>query len=231
MMFSYLAAPGFQLFSVAALVLIGLLGVELVGMLFGHSISGLLDTLLPLHGPELGGDLDHGTGLEMHGPDAHSEGVFGTVYDWINAGRVPLLILIMAALGSFAVIGLALQIVATHLLTTLPTPLAAVIAFAAAIPCTRWVSRGVSQIVPRDESYAISQADLVGRTGIVTLGPVEADSAGRAKIQDRFGNWHFPRVRAAKPGLVIQQGVTILVVDRVQNELSVVPAEGRLAGS
>jgi hypothetical protein len=59
------------------------------------------------------------------------------------------------------------------------------------------------------------------------LGPVEAESAGRAKVEDKFGNAHFPRIRAARAGLVIAQGAKVLVVDRVGSELTVVPAELR----
>ena len=90
-------------------------------------------------------------------------------------------------------------------------------------PVSRWIAR----FLPRDESYVIEQADLIGRTGTVTLGSVEADSAGRAKVEDRYGNAHFPRVRAAREGLVIEQGARILVVDRIGSELTVVPAELR----
>jgi len=244
-MFSYLAAPGFQPFSIAGLVLIGLLGVEVVSLMFGHSLAGLIDTLLPIEAPDLDldagieagvdvgvdvgvgvdADIDSGTGLDIHS----GGGVFGTVFDWLNAGRVPVLVLLMAAIGSFAVFGLAIQIVAMHVVGPLPTPIAAGLAIAAAIPSTRWTSQVVARIVPRDETYAVGNADLVGRTGVVTLGPVEAKSAGRAKVQDKYGNWHFPRVRPARADLVIPQGATILVVDQADNELTVVPAEGRLA--
>lgn len=34
---------------------------------------------------------------------------------------------------------------------------------------------------------------------------------------DVHGNVHFPRVRAAREGVVIQQGETVLVVDRAQS--------------
>ena len=229
-MFDYLTATGFQPFSVAGLVLIGLCGVEALSLLFGHSVSGMVDSIFHLDHPEVDADAHadvHPGGLDgLHG-DAHPGNFFGTFYDWLNAGRVPLLILLMAALGAFAVTGLVLQIVAMHVAAPLPTVVAVLLAFLAVIPTTRFVSRLLASVLPRDESYAIEEVDLIGRTGTVTLGPVEVASAGRAKVQDRHGNWHFPRVRSARPDLVIQQGVTILVVDRVENELTVVPAETR----
>ena len=71
--------------------------------------------------------------------------------------------------------------------------------------------------------------DLIGRVGIVTLGPVTEGSAARAKIQDKYGNWHFPRIRPGAPELSIPQGASVLIVDRVGDEYAVIAAEGRLA--
>jgi len=233
-MFAFLTASGFQPFTIAGLVLLGLCAVEALGMMVGHSVSGMVDSLFHLDHPDVDADVHadihvpHGSVLDLHtGADAPQGNLFGTFYDWLNTGRVPLLILLMAGLGAFSVSGLVLQIVASHVAAPLPTLVAALIAFLAVIPTTRAVSRAIARLLPRDESYAIDETDLIGRTGIVTLGPVEAASPGRAKVQDAFGNWHFPRVRSARPDLVIQQGVTILVVDRVENALSVVPASER----
>ena len=235
-MFAFLTAPGFQPFTLAGLVLLGLCAVEALGMMVGHSVSGMVDSLFHIDHPDVDADahvdihahIPHGSVLDLHsGAEPVQGNLFGTFYDWLNAGRVPLLILLMAGLGAFSVSGLVLQIVASHVAEPLPTLVAALLAFLAVIPTTRAVSRAIARLLPRDESYAIDETDLIGRTGIVTLGPVEAASPGRAKVQDAFGNWHFPRVRSARPDLVIQQGVTILVVDRVENALSVVPASER----
>ena len=233
-MFAYLAAPGFQPFTIAALVLLGLCAIEGVSMLIGHTVSGMVDSLFhidhaDIHAPhfDLGVHPDHPGAVAHESSDSSHGNFLGTFYDWLNAGRVPLLILLMAGLGAFAVSGLVLQTVAMHVAAPLPTLIAALLAFLGVIPTTRSVSRMIARFLPRDESYAIEEADLIGLTGIVTLGPVEAESAGRAKIEDRFGNAHFPRIRAARPDLKIQQGTKILVVDRIGSELTVVPAELR----
>jgi len=237
-MFDYLTATGFQPFSIAGLVLVGLCVLEALSLLIGHSVSGLVDSMFDLDHPDIHlpdahvhVHLPHGSALDVHGDaNAPQSNPFGTFYDWLNAGRVPLLILLMAGLGAFSVVGLAIQIVAMHVAAPLPTVVAALLAFLAVIPTTRFVSRAISTFLPRDESYAIDQVDLVGRTGVVTLGPVEAESAGRAKVMDAHGNAHFPRVRSARADLVIEQGVAVLVVDRVGSELTVVPADERLLG-
>lgn len=231
-MFSFLTEAGFQPFVIAGLVLVGLCLIEVASLVFGHSLSGAVDHLLGLDhaDADLHAHVPHGSVVDLHAeiPDGN---LFGSFYDWLNAGRVPLLILLMAGLGAFSVAGLAIQIVAMHLAAPLPTLVAALLAFLAVIPTTRSVSRVLARFLPRDESYAVDEEALIGRTGVVTLGPVEAESAGRAKVMDAHGNAHFPRVLAARAGLSIAQGTSVLVVDRVAGTLTVVPAQERLLGS
>jgi membrane protein implicated in regulation of membrane protease activity len=237
-MFDFLTLPGFQPFVTAGLVLMGLAVIEAVSLLLGHSMSGMVDHALDLDHPEIHAPDVHvphavatGSMLDLHADgDAPHGNLLGSFYDWLNAGRVPLLILLMAALGAFSVVGLALQIVAMNVAAPLPTLVAGLLAFLAVIPTTRSVSRVLARFLPRDETYAVDEAALVGRTGVVTLGPVEFDSAGRAKIADAHGNVHFPRVKAAREGQAIAQGASVLVVDRVAGTLTVVPAEERLLG-
>lgn len=234
-MFSFLTEVGFQPFVIAGLVLVGLCAIETVSLVFGHSLSGAVDHLLGLDtaDADLHSPVPHGSVLDVHADtptDAPAGNLFGSAYDWLNAGRVPLLVLLMAALGVFSVAGLAIQIVAMHVAAPLPTVVAALLAFLGVIPTTRGVSRMLARFLPRDETYAVEEEALIGRTGIVTLGPVEADSAGRAKVMDAHGNAHFPRVVAARDGLSIAQGTEVLVVDRVGGTLTVVPSAARLLG-
>src|SRR3569833_2955540 len=182
-MCDYLAAPGFQPFTIAALVLLGLCAIEGVSLVFGHSISGTIDHLLHIDHADADAQPEHLGSIEVHAGDQPHGNLFGTFYDWLNAGRVPLLILLMAGLGAFAVSGLVLQTVAMHAMPApLPGLLAALSAFLAVIPTTRSVSRVIARFLPRGESYALDESDLIGLPGIVTLGPVEAESAGRAKV-------------------------------------------------
>jgi hypothetical protein len=78
---------------------------------------------------------------------------------------------------------------------------------------------------------AINDEDLIGRVGIVTLGPVVEGASARAKVQDKYGNWHFPRVAPGAAGLSIPEGASILIVDKVGGAYTVIAAEGRLASS
>src|ERR1044072_1788514 len=116
-MFSFLMEVGFQPFVIAGLVLVGLCLIEAVSLLLGHSLSGTVDHLLGLDHGDVHVDVHahdaHGSVLDVH-PEMPHGNLFGSFYDWLNDGRVPLLILLMAALGAFSVVGLAIQIVAMH---------------------------------------------------------------------------------------------------------------------
>src|SRR5689334_5174930 len=98
-MFDYLAAPGFQPFTIAALVLVGLCAIEGVSMLIGHTLSGMIDQVLHIDHADLHIDhIGHPGALDHSGSDSQSDqphgnfphGLLGTFYDWLNAGRVPL---------------------------------------------------------------------------------------------------------------------------------------------
>jgi membrane protein implicated in regulation of membrane protease activity len=204
-----LLAPEAKPFAIAALILIGLIGVELIATLVGASLS---------HWVDHSAGLDHGDG------HADDHGQFGGALDWLNTGRVPLLVLIMLALGAFAFVGFVLAAIARAVWLPLPWPIASLVAAAAAVPLVRSGSRAVARIVPRDESYAVDDTDLVGRTAEVTVGPLDEGLPGRVKLRDVHGNWHFLRARAAKGHAPMPVGSIVLLVDRDGTAFLAIPA-------
>jgi len=195
-----LLTPAFQPFTIAAGLLVGLLILEILSLLIGASILGSLDNF----------DL------------------FDLLFGWLNLGKVPFLALLMVFLGSFAVTGFILQSVSISFFYPLPVWVASLISLAVTIPLTRKGSRLVERLIPHDETYATEPEYFIGRTGIVSLGPVQTDSVARIKIRDEWGNWHFPRACPAISGEVIEQGAVILVVDVKKTELMVTRANDHL---
>lgn len=228
----FFIGPATRPFAIAGLILIGLLVVEIASLMMGASLSSKIDALFDLDGPDVDGpDGAHGhfAGGGLDAPGAEP-GMFGTIWDWLNAGRVPVLVLLMAYLGLFAGIGYVLQ-AAVHLSTFfLPSSVATVIAAVAAIPATRWISRIVGFLVPRDESYAVSRDDLIGLTGQVTLGPVTHAEIGRVTLKDGHGNKHFPWVRSATADAAFPIGAVVLLTERQGNEYLVIAADPKLVG-
>ena len=212
---SALTAPGFYPFTIAALILVGLVLFEITAALVGLSFT-----------TQIGPGHSHGA------PEGHGEhGGLDAWMSWLNRGGVPLLILIMIALASFAIAGFIIQGVAKSIAAPLPTVLASACAIAATVPVTRTLSRWAGRILPKDESAAISQAEFVGLTGIVALGPLDQGKPGRVRVKDRFGNIHVLRASAA-PGHTIPQGASVLLVDGTNGHFTAIPAPQDLgAGS
>jgi hypothetical protein len=189
-----LLAPDVRPFAVAAAIMLALGGIELLAMLVGFSIGELF-------GKEVAVDVDSGDGL-------------GGLFLWINAGRLPLLILFILALGAFSIAGFFLQGVAHGVGISVPAWIAALAAAAGSIPMIRVTSRGIGRIIPRDETYAVDAADFIGHVAEVSIGPLDQGLPGRVRLKDVFGNWHSLVARASPESTPLPVGASVLLVDR-----------------
>jgi hypothetical protein len=238
-LFGFLFAPINAPFAIALGILGGLLVIEIVTLVAGIPLSAKIDAILhlDLHGPDLHGPDVHGP--DVHGPHAHGgghagldvahePGMFGTAWDWLNAGRVPLLILIMIMLGSFGALGYMIEGVSHSFVGWLPTFMAAIPAFIVTIPVTRRVSLLVSKVVPRDETYVVEAGSLVGQTGVIVTGPLAENTIARVKVKDAHGNQHFPWVRTKDPNLKLDNGDHVLLVEHIGSEYLAIAADPKL---
>ena len=189
-----LLAPDVRPFAVTAAIILALAGIELLTTMIGFSLSQLLGHEIDLQ-------------VESHN-------ALAGLLLWINAGRVPLLILIFLALGVFSIEGFFLQAIAHHAGTPLRVWIASLAAIAGTIPVVRITSRGISRIIPRDETYAVNEADFVGQVAVVSVGPLDQGLPGRVRLKDVFGNWHTVSARASFDSKSLPVGANVLLVDR-----------------
>lgn len=208
--FLFLDQNGPFLVAIAVTLMIAVL--ELLGLVLGFGLSDLIDDLLPDLGADA--DLDLDAEVDAEAMDVTHTNVFGLALGWLNVGRVPFLVLLLSFLTSFAVIGLVAQSLAGAVIGLVPALVAGPAAAVAALPVTRVASRLLARVVPREETYAVSEGLFVGEVATVTLGPVESANPGKAKVTDAHGNIHFLRVRAAKPGERFEPGSEVLLVRR-----------------
>jgi membrane protein implicated in regulation of membrane protease activity len=189
-----LLAPDVRPFAISAAIMVTLGGIELLTMIVGFSISELIGKDFAL--------------------ETESHSAIGGLFLWINAGRLPLLILMILALGVFAISGFLLQAIAHSVGTAVPVTLAALAALAVSLPAIRVTSRGIARIIPRDETYAVDEADFVGHVGEVSIGPLDQGLPGKVRLKDVFGNWHSVAARASPDSTPLAVGASVLLVDR-----------------
>jgi len=189
-----LLAPDVRPFAIAAAIMLVLGGIEFLTTIIGFSISDLF-----------GHDAAADSGGH-HGMDG--------LFLWINAGRLPLLILIILALGVFAVAGFLIQGIAHTIGASVPVAIASLAAVAGSIPVIRSTSRGLARIIPRDETYAVSETDFVGQVAQVSIGPLDQGLPGKVRLKDVFGNWHTLNARASADSTPLAVGASVLLVDR-----------------
>lgn len=202
--------PGTAPFWIALLTVVGLGVVEIVSLLLGISVSGLLED---------------GLDIDVSG-EGHA-GLLGGWISWLNAGGVPIFVLAIVLLSAFAAAGIAIQAIVSQFSQPLPLYAACTGALAVAIPATRWASRGLTRIVPRDETSAQEQADFIGLTGIVTLGPLDQGQPGAVRVKDRYDNIHNLRAQA-EAGYVIETGRLVLIVEGRDGVFQAIPAPAAL---
>ncbi|PZN93839.1 MAG: hypothetical protein DCF31_11490 [Alphaproteobacteria bacterium] len=127
--------------------------------------------------------------------DLDDPGVLAAGLDWLNTGRLPLLMVLVAFLTLFGLGGLILQ--QAVLATTgalLPWYAAVPAAIAIAAPATRIATRGLARVLPHDETTAVAIDTLLGRRARIVIGTARQGHPARARVEDKFGHAHFVMV-------------------------------------
>ncbi len=153
-----------------------------------------------------------GIGLDADADlDGGNAGGLGHALDWLNAGQLPILVLAIVALASFAIAGVLIQSAAQTAVGLLPWPVASVAALATAVPATRWLSRPLARVLPLDETTAVAIDSLLGRRARIVLGTARSGSPARAQVEDRHGRRHFVMVEPAGDGVLTADDLLLLV--------------------
>ncbi|GIT93069.1 hypothetical protein JANAI62_35270 [Jannaschia pagri] len=213
----------FAPFSVALVILFGLLALELVALVFGGSLVTDMD------GPEIGLDIPDLELPEIEALDAGALDVASLEVPDVEAtapvplgltglGRVPFLIWFVAALMGFGATGLLVQT-----LGPLPLVLAVPLAGAAGLGTARGLSGVFVRLLPQVETSVQSVRQLARRRGVVTQGTARRGRPTEIRVTDRFGNTHYIRAEPFRDEDHIKRGQTVLTIwDRRAGELRVV---------
>ncbi len=204
-------APQNWPFVVALGVMLGLAGLEMLVLLLGGSLVGFVDDLLP---DSLDGDVDVAAEADVGAPDS-SSGVLDQVLGWFAVGQVPFLVVVIALLTSFGLLGLALQGFLTKLTGyALPASVAAIPAFVGASFSTRWLALSIARLIPNAETSAVSRDSFIGRVATITLGSARSGEPTQAKLTDTHGQAHYVMVEPDHASDVLAEGEHVLLVSR-----------------
>lgn len=189
-----LSAPETLPFGVGFALIVGIALLEGLGMLLSMSPSDWLNDLLP--------DIDGDAGLDR-------------VLGWLHIGKVPALVLLLLFLGGYTLFGYSLQMLAHGLLGGyLPALPAVLLAVPAGLATVRALGTLIAHIVPRDETSAVSEQSLLGRTGVVIGGVARKGLAAQARVRDAHGRSHYLMVEPDLDGDVFAEGTQVLIVSK-----------------
>jgi hypothetical protein len=196
-MIDFLLTPDLIPFTIA-LAAFGVFAViETVGLLLGLGISEFVDNLFP--------DAE----LDVDTPDGC------LALGWLHVGAVPVLILVMLFLSSFALVGMGTQAVALESLgRTLPWWMAAVPALAGSIFAVRVFGGLARRFVIKDETTAVSSESFLGSSAQIVLGATERGKPTQAKLTDPHGQTHYILVEPLREGVRYGAGETVVLVQR-----------------
>jgi hypothetical protein len=79
----------------------------------------------------------------------------------------------------------------------------------------RGAGGAIARILPRDETTAISQDALVGRSAVIVLGQARRGSPAQARATDRHGQVHYFMVEPSDDAETLVAGEALFVVSRV----------------
>ncbi|WP_428643172.1 YqiJ family protein [Roseibium sp.] len=220
-------------FAVSLGLMIAIAVAEGVGSLMGLGLSSMIDSLLPevdlpdvdvpdVEVPDFDGDVSGGAlhhDIEFAGASADAgtsatgQGVFSQILGWLCIGRVPVLIILVIFLTGFGLAGYVLQsLVQTISGWLLPGIVASAGAFAAALPFTRVSALGLSKVMPRDESDAVSRRTFVGKPARIVQGNAKKGLPAQARLRDQAGQSHYLLVEPDVDDEVLEQGTDVIIV-------------------
>lgn len=186
-------APQSWPFTVALMLLVAIGVIEGLALLVGVSLSGWLDHFAP--------------GVES-GPDSW--------LGWLHLGKVPMLVLLVVLLSAFALIGYTLNGLSHGLVGGYPPPaLSSALAFFGALPVVRGVGGIIARLVPRDETFAVPLASLVGRVAVVVNGTARIHYPAQARVANEHGRTLYVHVEPDAEGIQFCAGDSVLLVKQL----------------
>lgn len=185
------------LFALAFIISLGVL--EILSLLIGASAFSHLDTSIETH-------------LDLDGGDNPLVQALG----WLHIGRLPLLVMLVSLLGSFALIGISGQYLMISLLQRpLSAGLMALISFGLSLPTLHFIGKWLAPYLPKDESFAVSEDSFVGSMAQVTQSAEQPGMSAECKLVDNYGQSHYLLIEPENPDVIFIRGERVLIIAKI----------------
>lgn len=184
------ATPEYFLFSLALVIVAGLLVIEIL-LLVTIGGSAALDAAAP--------DV-------AFLPDAINRGL-----SVLGFGKVPAILVLIILLTAFGLGGFAIQAMAVKVFTTALPPIVSVpIALIFAIEASRRLVAILAKYIPSEETSAVGRETLIGRVATIVYGDATPERPASATVSDAYGSVH--RIQVKSDTGTIHQGSPALII-------------------
>ena len=184
-------------------------------------ISGLLDGMIPdievpdvdvevpdvdIEVPDVDVDADVSTGEGAHVP------ALSKLFVWAKS-KVPMLVYFIIFLAAFSTTGLITQFyIKKGFGHYLPSFIIGPIAFFLAIFFARYVSKGLSKVIFKDETTAVSSESFIGHLATITTGTAKRGLQAEARLKDKHNQNHYVYVEPDEDGAEFKAGEEVLLI-------------------
>lgn len=202
-MIEFLTASANFPFFISLCLMIAIAVIEALGLVLGMGISSIFDNLLP--------DIQ----VDINAPEVPAASPVTALFDWFLVGKVPILILFVIFLSSFGMAGFFIQSLWMNITgVLLPTYIASVPALMVSFPIVRYLGKGVSKIMPTEETSALSEDSFIGKVATITIGKARKNNPAEARFDDEYGQTHYVMVAPDIDGEEFEAGDKVLIIEQ-----------------
>ena len=208
-MFTFLLADMNLLYTLAISIVLLFLFLELLGLIVGISLLELLDNISPI---------DANSSLPI------TDGGVSNLLDWLCLTKLPMLIWLIIALTHFAIIGYSINYAVLtslewqpQLIFILPTTVFFTLIM------THFVGSALAQIIPNNETTAVSTSTFIGKAAKITIGTASSGNPAEALLLDDFNQKHYIMVEPEFEKEYLPQGTEVVIVEKLNGTWLAIP--------
>jgi hypothetical protein len=183
-------------------LLFGFFILEIVALVIGLDVFSFIDDAIP--------DLDFNIDADIP--------IHISMVHWFNFGKVPFLILLIIFLTVFGMVGYTAQYFALKYTgSVFPTWIIVIFDLVISFLGVRYVGMALKNIIPTEETSAVSSESFIGKIATITIGTAKKDYPAQAKLQDEHGRTHYIMAAPINESDEFVLGTKLIVIEKLSN--------------